>query len=60
MTGERDTRGETFVAGAFVVKLQGSYTAVVGLPLNETVSLFGGEGYPVHFNWLNQSTLTSV
>jgi len=48
------------IAGAFVVKLVGSYTAVVGLPLNETVALLSGEGYPVHFNWLNQSTLTAV
>ena len=48
------------IAGAFVVKLNGSYTAVVGLPLNETASLLAGEGYPVHFNWLNQSTLSSV
>ncbi len=48
------------IAGAFVVKLVGSYSAVVGLPLNETVGLLSGEGYPVHFNWLNQSTLTSV
>jgi len=48
------------IAGAFVVKLSGSYSAVVGLPLNETVGLLVGEGYPVHFNWLNQSTLTAV
>ena len=48
------------IAGAFVVKLVGSYSAVVGLPLNETVSLLAGEGYPVHFNWLNQSTLMAV
>ena len=48
------------IAGAFVVKLSGSYSAVVGLPLNETVGLLSAEGYPVHFNWLNQSTLTSV
>jgi septum formation protein len=48
------------IAGAFVVKLTGSYSAVVGLPLNETVALLAGEGYPVHFNWLNQSTLTGV
>jgi septum formation protein len=48
------------IAGSFVVKLVGSYSAVVGLPLNETVSLLSGEGYPVHFNWLNQSTLTAV
>ena len=48
------------IAGAFVLKLQGSYSAVVGLPLNETVSLLAGEGYPVHFNWLNQSSLSAV
>jgi septum formation protein len=24
------------------------------------VSLLAGEGYPVHFNWLNQSTLAGV
>ncbi|SFZ86222.1 septum formation protein [Devosia enhydra] len=48
------------IAGAFVVKLTGSYSSVVGLPLHETVSLLAGEGYPVHFNWLNQSTLTAV
>jgi septum formation protein len=48
------------IAGAFVVKLQGSYTAVVGLPLYETVSLLAGEGYPVHFNWLNQSSQPAV
>ena len=48
------------IAGAFVLKLQGSYSAVVGLPLFETVQLLAGEGYPVHFNWLNQSSLTSV
>jgi septum formation protein len=48
------------IAGAFVVKLVGSYTAVVGLPLNETVGLLSAEGYPVHFNWLNNSTLSAV
>ena len=48
------------IAGAFVVKLSGSYSAVVGLPLTETASLLSGEGYPVHFNWLNQSALSGV
>lgn len=48
------------IAGAFVVKLSGSYSAVVGLPLAETAALLAGAGYPVHFNWLNQSTLTAV
>jgi septum formation protein len=33
---------------------------VVGLPLHETVALLGGEGYPVHFNWLNQAVMSSV
>jgi septum formation protein len=48
------------IAGAFVVKLVGSYSAVVGLPLTETVALLAGEGYPVHFNWLNQSATSVV
>ncbi|MCP8884831.1 Maf-like protein [Devosia sp. XJ19-1] len=48
------------IAGAFVVKLSGSYSAVVGLPLHETTQLLAGEGYPVHFNWLNQSSLSGV
>ena len=41
------------LAGSFVVKLVGSYSNVVGLPLYETVALLAGEGYPVHFGWLN-------
>ena len=41
------------LAGTFVVKMVGSYTNVVGLPLYETMSLLGGEGYPIHFGWLN-------
>ena len=41
------------LAGSFVVKLVGSYTSVVGLPLYETAALLSGEGYPVHFGWLN-------
>ena len=41
------------LAGTFVVKLVGSYTNVVGLPLYETMSLLGGERYPLHFGWLN-------
>ncbi|EKF20604.1 Maf-like protein [Nitratireductor pacificus] len=43
------------LAGTFVVKLVGSYTNVVGLPLFETVNLLGAEGYKVHFNWLSGS-----
>jgi septum formation protein len=41
------------IAAAFVVKLVGSYTAVVGLPLYETVSLLSGEGFPVANAWLD-------
>ena len=43
------------LAGSFVVKLVGSYTNVVGLPLYETTSLLMGEGYPVLFNWMNEA-----
>ena len=39
------------LAGAFVQKLSGSYSSVVGLPLYETVNLLVGEGYDVHFRW---------
>ena len=42
------------LAGAFVVKLVGSYTNVVGLPLFETVGLLAADGYPVHFSWLTR------
>jgi septum formation protein len=42
------------IAGAFVVKLIGSYSSVVGLPLYETMSLLAGEGYPVPFGWQNR------
>ena len=41
------------LAGSFIVKLVGSYTSVVGLPLYETLALLGGEGYPIHFGWIN-------
>ncbi len=42
------------LAGSFVVRLVGSYTNVVGLPLYETVGLLQGEGFPVHFSWLTR------
>jgi septum formation protein len=41
------------IAGTFIVKLVGSYSNIVGLPLYETASLLLGEGYPIHFGWLN-------
>jgi septum formation protein len=42
------------LAGAFVQKLMGSHSAVVGLPLYETLSLLSGEGFPAHLFWLNR------
>jgi septum formation protein len=39
------------LAGAFVLRLIGSYTNVVGLPLAETAGLLVGEGYPVLRKW---------
>ncbi len=43
------------LAGAFPVKLIGSYASVVGLPLYETVALLGGEGYPVQRAWADRT-----
>jgi septum formation protein len=40
------------LAGAFVQKIVGSYSNVVGLPLAEVVAMLSGEGVPVYFNWL--------
>src|SRR4051794_15719999 len=51
--GKAGGYGVQGLAGTFVVKLVGSYTNIVGLPLYETLSLLGGEGFPVHFGWLN-------
>ncbi len=48
------------IAGAFVQKIVGSYTNVVGLPLNEVVQLLTGEGFPVYFNWLNRAEVDST
>jgi len=45
------------LAGAFVQKLVGSYTNVVGLPLTEVINMLRGEGYPVYFNWLQRAEL---
>jgi septum formation protein len=42
-------------AGAFVQKIVGSPSNVVGLPLLETLNLLTGEGFPVHFGWLNSA-----
>jgi len=40
------------LAGCFVVRLAGSYTNVVGLPLYETLGLLSADGFKVHQNWL--------
>jgi septum formation protein len=53
--GKAGGYGVQGIAGSFVVKMVGSYTNVVGLPLYESVSLLGGEGYPIRFGWLNAS-----
>ena len=39
------------LAGGFPIKLSGSYTNVVGLPLTETLALLEGEGYPIRARW---------
>ncbi len=41
------------IAGGFVVRLVGSYTGVVGLPLRETLDLLDGVGFDAHLGWLN-------
>ena len=40
------------LAGSFVVKLLGSYPNVVGMPLFETATMLGGEGFPIQYNWV--------
>ena len=49
--GKAGCYGIQGLAGTFVVKLVGSYTNVVGLPLYETTLLLSGEGYQVQLNW---------
>ena len=41
------------IAGSFAVKLVGSYSNVVGLPLYETLALLSGEGFDVHAGWMD-------
>jgi septum formation protein len=43
------------IAGSFVVKLIGSYTNIVGLPLTEVVGLLQGEGFPISQLWLSKA-----
>ncbi len=42
------------LAGAFALRINGSYSNVVGLPLAETVALLAGLGYPV-WEWRTKS-----
>ncbi len=51
--GKAGGYGAQGLAGAFIIKLVGSYSNVVGLPLYETATLLLGEGFPIHFGWLN-------
>jgi septum formation protein len=44
-------------AESFVRMLHGSHSGVVGLPLNETVNLLQGAGYPVYYTWMNAGAL---
>ncbi len=43
------------IAGSFRVNTAGSYSRRHFTPLRlyETLTTFGGEGYPIHFGWLN-------
>jgi septum formation protein len=43
------------LAGTFIVKLVGSYSNVVGLPLYEAVALLAGEGFPTHVGWIDSA-----
>jgi septum formation protein len=40
-------------AEAFVRVISGSHSAVIGLPLYETVHLLEGAGYPIYHTWMN-------
>ena len=49
--GKAGGYGVQGLAGAFVVKMTGSYSNIVGLPLFETAALLDGEGFDTHRNW---------
>ena len=61
--GSGEWRGKTGgyaiqgIAAVFVLRLIGSYSNVVGLPLAETSALLIGEGYPVRRYWITGGTL---
>jgi septum formation protein len=50
--GKAGAYGIQGIAGAFVQKLTGSYTNVVGLPLFETANLLSGEGLSLTDGWM--------
>ena len=39
------------IAGSFVIKIVGSYSSVVGLPLYQTSNLLNGVGYDAKYRW---------
>jgi septum formation protein len=41
------------IAGSFIVRIVGSYSNIVGLPLYEVTTLLSGEGYPIRFGWIS-------
>lgn len=43
------------IAGSFIVKMVGSYSNVIGLPLHETMTLLDGEGFPIRAGWVNSA-----
>lgn len=43
------------IAGSFIVKMVGSYSNVVGLPLHETMTLLDGEGFPIRAGWVDSA-----
>lgn len=51
--GKAGAYGIQGIAGAFVQKMSGSYTNVVGLPLFETAQMMAGEGFDVMGGWLD-------
>jgi septum formation protein len=43
------------IAGGFVTRITGSYSSVVGLPLQETIGMLEAEGYPVRGRWIERA-----